>query len=134
MVRRANNQMTDDSQTESGAAVHCSAVVRPPSPNYDDGVEYAEERCPKCDAETFRRDCTALDCEDGYYHDCGEDCCCCACPEPNRKCDECEGHGVLVWCPVCGWDLLQKRYINGRDARERPNDPDQRPGELPKTL
>ncbi len=81
--------------------------------------EISEESCPKCNhGNTHTRPCTEIDCEDGYYHDCGEDCCCCACPEPNRLCDECRGHGVFVWCPNCGWDLLQKRYINGIDQRE----------------
>lgn len=29
----------------------------------------------------------------GAYHDCGEDCCCCADPEPNVVCEECDGEG-----------------------------------------
>lgn len=33
---------------------------------------------------------------DGYScHDCGEDCCCCADPMPNVKCDICNGEGYL---------------------------------------
>ena len=33
-------------------------------------------------------------CEDGYsYHDCGEDTCCCADPQPNVICDTCGGKG-----------------------------------------
>lgn len=78
-----------------------------------------DDQCEKCGHwETRRRDCTALDCDDGYYHDCGEDCCCCAEPTPNRRCDECRGHGVLVWCPNCGWEPLLKSYMNGKDRRE----------------
>lgn len=88
-----------------------------------DDYEICEDSCPKCGHEyTHTRDCNARDCEDGYYHDCGEDCCCCAYPEPNQRCDECGGHGVLVWCPKCGWDLLQKLYINGKPSGEPPND------------
>jgi hypothetical protein len=31
---------------------------------------------------------------EGYTdHDCGEDCCCCLNPEPNVRCDECDGKG-----------------------------------------
>ena len=33
--------------------------------------------CPKCDDE----------------HDCGEDCCACLYPEPNVRCDICDGKG-----------------------------------------
>ncbi len=33
---------------------------------------------------------------EGYsHHDCGEDCCCCAHPTPNIKCDICYGEGYL---------------------------------------
>jgi hypothetical protein len=53
------------------------------------------------------------DCEDGWitcwscggegdYHDCGEDCCCCAEPEFDERvdCQECHGRGG--WrCGVC---------------------------------
>ena len=85
----------------------------------DDDVSIHDDPCPKCGHEhTYDRHCSALDCEDGYYHDCMEDCCCCLDPEPNRPCDECEGHGWHHWCPNCGWDLLQNRYINGIDQRE----------------
>lgn len=86
---------------------------------FDYEVEISDTPCPKCrHGYTHRRDCTALDCDEGYYHDCGEDCCCCADPVPNRKCDECRGRGWHNWCPNCGWDLLEKRYINGRDERK----------------
>lgn len=79
-----------------------------------------DEECPKCQHPCVHTtDCTALDCEDGYYHDCMEDCCCCADPVPNRRCDECGGHGYHKWCPNCGWDLLLKMFINGVDERER---------------
>lgn len=30
------------------------------------------------------------------YHDCGEDCCCCAEPENNMRCDICNGKGWLI--------------------------------------
>lgn len=84
-----------------------------------DDYEICDEQCEKCGHwEVRRRECTELDCEDGYYHDCGEDCCCCLHPEPNRACDECKGHGVLVWCPNCGWEPLLKSYMNGKDQLE----------------
>lgn len=81
--------------------------------------EISEQSCPKCKhGFTHRRACTEIDCDDGRYHDCGEDCCMCRYPEPNRRCEECQGRGVFVWCPNCGLDLLQNRFINGRDQRE----------------
>ena len=86
----------------------------------DDYAEQTDTLCPKCGANTLSRHCN--ECEDGFsHHDCGEDCCCCLDPEPNVVCDECGGHGYLEWCPVCGWDLVFKNYINGRDERERAN-------------
>ena len=57
--------------------------------------------CPKCGCPLEWEDCTRVDCEDGYYHDCGEDCCCCADPEPNRTCDECRGKSGYWVCPAC---------------------------------
>ena len=84
-----------------------------------DDYEICEDECPKCGhGHTHRRGCTAIDCEDGMYHNCMEDCCCCLHAEPNCKCEECGGHGVMLWCPNCGWDLLQKFFINGKDQRE----------------
>lgn len=81
-------------------------------------IDHDETPCPKCGGDTRTRDCTAIDCEEGYYHDCGEDCCCCLQPKPNRACDECGGHGFMHWCPTCGWDLNFNHYINGKDERE----------------
>ena len=76
--------------------------------------EYADIPCPKCGHDTASRRCDAIDCEDGGYHDCGEDCCACLYPEPNTPCEECHGRGRFSWCRHCGWDLLEKRYLNGK--------------------
>jgi hypothetical protein len=44
-------------------------------------------------------------CDEGYTgHDCGEDCCCCADPEDNVRCDICRGKGGYMACPVCSPD------------------------------
>ena len=82
--------------------------------DFDDSFEISDEHCPMCQHFTYRRECG---CDEGYSdHDCGEDCCVCFDPEPNICCDECIGHGYHHWCPGCGWDLLLKRHIAGRET------------------
>lgn len=55
--------------------------------------------CPRCskDGPCCQIEWVHCDqCEDGYDgHDCGEDCCACACPEENLVCQVCYGK--------CGW-------------------------------
>jgi len=50
----------------------------------DDFPDDEEETCWACDG-------------DGFYHDCGEDSCCCANPDEDDifMCDECGGTGYL---------------------------------------
>jgi hypothetical protein len=64
-------------------------------------IEYAAgEHCGKCQSEKTYVEC--YNCEDGYSdHDCGEDCCCCAEPEPNVRCDICDGDGGYFICGHC---------------------------------
>lgn len=83
-----------------------------------DDYEISEDECPNCKHYPTRtRTCG---CDDGYsHHDCGEDCCMCLYPVPNVVCDECEGREFYHWCSNCGWDLNQKRFINGKDEREK---------------
>src|SRR5262245_43750299 len=91
--------------------------MTPEAELYDDDIEIGEAQCPKCGADTRSRECRS--CDDGFSdsdHDCGEDCCNCLDPEPGR-CSECGGKGWFNWCPECGWDLIEKCYINGRDER-----------------
>lgn len=71
----------------------------------DPDIEYAEGCCPKCGHEPiYRRDCT--DCDDGY-HDLYEE-------DPlwynegdTEECEHCNGYGGHVWCPSCGYDILE---------------------------
>ncbi len=81
--------------------------------DYD--IEASDSNCPKCGHEAYERQC---ECDDGLgYHDCGEDSCCCLDDSLNVRCDMCLGRGYHRWCRRCGWDLLEKRYLNGRDER-----------------
>lgn len=85
----------------------------------DDDIQIADKACPKCEHHTLMRDCGSCDGDGLGEHDCGEDCCVCLDPEPNTTCWECLGHGWHNWCPRCGWDLVQKQYLNGCDERYR---------------
>jgi len=74
----------------------------------DDDVELVEGSCPKCGGEVLRHDCTQIGCDDGFIDmheyddpllfDEGEE----------EACNECHGRGYLMWCKVCGSDLLWK--------------------------
>lgn len=52
--------------------------------SWDDGWDEDGEPCYKCMG-------------DGYYHDCGEDTCCCANPDVDDvyPCEDCRGTGVM---------------------------------------
>lgn len=65
---------------------------------FEDG-DPEETMCPKCGCcEMVWEECEYCD-EDGFVdHDCGEDCCCCADPEPNVTCDVCRGVGGFWVC------------------------------------
>jgi hypothetical protein len=54
--------------------------------------------CPRCGCcEMVSEECEQ--CEDGLAgHDCGEDCCCCEFPEPNLRCQFCNGRGYFLMC------------------------------------
>jgi hypothetical protein len=84
-----------------------------------DGNEY-DCQCARCGSSCDYQRCD--ECEDGYSgHDCGEDCCCCACPEDNVVCDLCDGHGgwhrclsSAAWChgnPLPGRSGVQRGQI-----------------------
>lgn len=52
------------------------------------GAELERIECPTCSGEGWGDE----------WHDCGEDCCCCADPEPGR-CPDCNGRGAILVCP-----------------------------------
>jgi hypothetical protein len=49
-----------------------------------------------------REDCTSCDGTGVSGHDCGEDSCCCAVPEPNVSCFRCQGTRYRTICATCG--------------------------------
>jgi hypothetical protein len=61
----------------------------------------SSNQCGKCGAHMEWVDCYEFDCDEGSYHDCGEDCCCCADPMPNRHCSTCRGKGGWFVCGIC---------------------------------
>jgi hypothetical protein len=85
-------------------------------------------QCARCGSSMQRMSCS--DCEDGFVdHDCGEDCCCCADPEPNVVCGTCGGE--------CGWWECLSGYgwcmAHPRPGREQvePGTPEWYPLEPP---
>lgn len=52
-------------------------------------------RCKCCEADLYQ----CQNCDEGLSsHDCGEDTCCCLDPEPNVRCDTCNGKGTWFIC------------------------------------
>lgn len=67
-----------------------------------------EPTCNHCGQGMFWEGCGA--CEDGYsYHDCGEDTCCCADPEPNVVCEQCGGNSGWWTCINAACPLRNKQ-------------------------
>lgn len=54
--------------------------------------------CPVCGSSMEWEECWQCGGEGYSDHDCGEDCCCCADPEPNVVCDICNGVGGYYLC------------------------------------
>ena len=55
--------------------------------------------CPRCKCcEMVWEECWNCGGEGTDGHDCGEDCCCCADPEDNVRCDICNGKGGYMIC------------------------------------
>ena len=67
-------------------------------------IDY-ETACPKCGHDKIHyRSCTNFSCNDGYIDLYDED------PlwyrkGETKKCPECKGTGVEIWCPNCGAHL-----------------------------
>lgn len=84
---------------------------------YDPDIQFFDEECPKCGAMLYYRECSACG-GDGYF-DCYEDDPINYSPgEEDEPCSECNGHGREIWCRKCGWDYLEKQYLNGKSELE----------------
>lgn len=53
--------------------------------------------CGECKGPMHWEECWT-GCNDGGYHDCGDDSCCCLEPEDDMVCDECHGNGGYWVC------------------------------------
>lgn len=64
-----------------------------------------EGKCPKCGHETIHsRTCNNF-CDDGWFDEADDDPINFCPGESERKCSECRGTGIEVWCPKCGANL-----------------------------
>lgn len=71
--------------------------------------------CPVCGADMEWIECH---CEEGYYHDCGEDCCSCADPEPDTPCPDCHGQGGWMECTALPHSEEQMAKFRARVGQE----------------
>ncbi|MCE5265705.1 MAG: hypothetical protein LLG97_19525 [Deltaproteobacteria bacterium] len=85
---------TCDRQKSTYKAPAMKRELVPADPEPEDGPV-----CPKCGTEMVWEECWNCGGEGVSGHDCGEDCCCCAYPEDNVRCDICEGKGGYYLCP-----------------------------------
>lgn len=75
--------------------------------------KYYDCQCARCGSSCDYQHCH--ECEDGYsHHDCGDDCCCCAYPEPNVVCEQCHGHGGWWHC-LSSYAHCSVNPLPGRD-------------------
>ncbi len=97
---------------ESSARGEAVIAAHPPN----DGREW-DCSCARCGSSVDWEDCT--NCDDGYDgHDCGEDCCCCADPEPNVVCHYCHGRGGWNGC-MSSATWCQGNPLPGRENVKR---------------
>lgn len=82
-----------------------------------DGKSY-DNQCARCGSSCDFVKCENCD-EDGFVdHDCGEDCCCCADPEPNVVCDYCNGRGGY-WACLSDAEYCEANPLPGRESINR---------------
>ena len=75
------------------------------------GEDYS---CARCGSSVEFVEC--WNCGGDFYvgHDCGEDCCACLHPEPNVRCDICDGQGFFGHCTSTP-DYCRNNPLPGRE-------------------
>lgn len=82
-----------------------------------DGRDW-ECQCARCGSSCELVECHECD-ENGFVdHECGDDTCCCAHPEPNVVCDTCGGFGGWYTC-LSSPDYCQGNPLEGREKIAR---------------
>ena len=75
-----------------------------------DGYGDADEVCPHCGHSPIRwEDCSVIGCEDGFIDMHEHDDPLWYSPGEEEMCLECQGTGIVKWCPNCGRDPREKR-------------------------
>jgi len=88
-------------------------------PPYDEGEGWEWDcQCARCGSSACYEECESCggECFDG--HDCGDDCCCCACPEDNVECQYCGGEGGFHVC-LSSSEWCEANPLPGREAISR---------------
>lgn len=71
------------------------------------------QECPICAAMMEAESCWHC-LGEGGFHDCGDDCCCCADPEEITDiCPECDGEGEYMVCSALPHDDAQMAAYRG---------------------
>lgn len=87
-------------------------------PDWDDGVYYDEDKCPKCgEYKVCWRDCDDWNCDDGYIDEYEDDPINFAPGEQYVMCRECWGTGIVRWCSGCGFDITAHEYKQRKAKR-----------------
>lgn len=72
----------------------------------DDDWEYSDDDCPKCDAQLAYRRCNPCEGEGVVFADDDDEW------ETDERCGMCNGNGYEKWCRECGWDDTFKCFLN----------------------
>lgn len=83
----------------------------------NDGREY-DCQCARCGSSMEWDECEMCGGEGMDDHDCGEDCCACADPEPNVPCQWCDGQGGRLCC-LSGFEWCEANPLPGREDKTR---------------
>lgn len=89
---------------------------RPTREMYESRLEI-DCQCARCGSSVHTEHCEY--CEDGFDgHECGEDTCCCAYPEPNVMCQYCNGTGTWHRC-LASREWCLANSLPGREEMSR---------------